>query len=286
MSKRTTHRYINAGSTIAKKNLYFSMLDIVIPVYGMFDFLGKCLPLLAKAVGGHSFKIILVDNCSPEKEEADQFYAQVLKDYSNLSVHRLKENKGFAAGCNYGADKGRSKYIVFLNSDAFMEENSLGILIDDMEQEPKIGLIGPKLLFSEDSPNGPIGTIQHAGLNFNIRAGIDHTFIGWRADHSKANIPCEVDALTGACLMVPRKLFNEAGRFFLGYGLGTWEDVDLALTISQLGYKIVYEPKSVGHHYVGGSVINHKMSYPIQQNQQLFHMRWASKIPWTVWKRV
>jgi GT2 family glycosyltransferase len=285
MSKRNNAR--RNFSQVTKRTLERPyILDIVIPVYGAFDLLKDCLPLLAKAVGTYSYQIKIVDNFSPDQEEATGFYDVALKDYPNLSVMKFKENRGFGYACNFGASHGKGKYVVFLNSDAYMQEDSLKILIEDMEQDSKIGIIGPKLLFPKNTPNGPENTLQHAGMNFNIRADIEHTFIGWNKDHPKANIRSEVDAVTGTCLLTRRELFEKAGGFYLGYGLGTWEDVDLALTIRELGYNIVYEPRAVGYHYVGGSVIKYKMQYPLAQNKQLFQLRWGHKIPWTVWKRL
>lgn len=286
MSKRNRMYRQQLAKVTPKRNNSADMLDIVIPVYGAFDLLASCLPLLEKAVGPFPYKIKLVDNFSPDQAEADVFYEGVAKQYPNATVFRLKENRGFGAACNYGEEHGKAKYVLFLNSDAFMLENSIRFMIDDMERDPSIGLIGPKLLFPKNTPHGPEGMVQHAGLNFNIRAGIDHTFIGWHPDHPKVNVMCEVDALTGTCILTKRDIFDRAGKFYLGYGLGTWEDVDLALTIRELGYNIIYEPKAVGFHYVGGSVTKYKMAYPLQQNQQLFQLRWGSRIPWTVWRRL
>jgi GT2 family glycosyltransferase len=186
MAKRSSRR---RGIIPPANNSKPVLLDIVIPVYGCFDLLKTCLEYIPAAVGNCSYRVRLVDNFSPDQAEADTFYTNLDKLYPNTEALRLKENRGFGAACNYGAQRSNSKYLLFLNTDAYMLPGSIQILVDEIDKDKNIGIIGAKLLFPEGSAHGPEGKIQHAGLNFNIRAGIDHTFIGWSADHPVGNRP-------------------------------------------------------------------------------------------------
>ena len=256
-------------------------LDIVIPIYGKLDFLEQCLEKLPKAANDVTFRVCALDNASPTPG-ADKI---VLKAFPNALFRRSKENQGFPRGCNTAVKMGNAPLIMFLNTDCFLEENSIQIMVEDMIINPQVGAVGPKLLFPEGSPNGTAEKIQHAGLETNINGELIHIFIGWSKDNERANKQAEPLALTGACLMTRRKLFMEAGGFNEQYGNGTYEDVDYALTLRQAGYKIIYEPRAVGYHYVGASAIENKIAFPLNQNYQLFRLRWNNLIPWTEWSR-
>jgi len=256
-------------------------LDIVIPIYGRLDFLEHCLYNLPKAAKDIVFRVCALDNASPEVG-ADKI---VMKAFPNAYFRRSRENLGFPKGCNVAMRMGHAPLVLFLNTDCFLEKNSIQIMVEDMIIDPQVGAVGPKLLFPEGSPNGTAEKIQHAGLDTNINGEIIHTFIGWSADNERVMKQAEPLALTGACLMTRRRLFVEAKGFLEDYGMGTYEDVDYCLTLRASDYKIIYEPRAIGYHYVGASAIENKMQFPLNQNYQLFRLRWNNRIPWTEWSR-
>lgn len=256
-------------------------LDIIIPIYGKLDFLEKCLDKIPDAARNVVFRICALDNASPQPG-ADKI---VQERFPNALFRRSQENLGFPKGCNRAVRMGHAPLLLFLNTDCFLEPDAIQIMVEDMIIDPQVGAVGPKLLFPEGSPNGVADRVQHAGLETNINGEIVHMFIGWSKDNERVNKPCEPLGLTGACLMTRRRLFVEAKGFLEDYGLGTYEEVDYELTLRQAGYKIIYEPRAVGYHYVAASAIENKMSFPINQNYQLFRLRWNNKIPWTEWAR-
>lgn len=254
-----------------------TIVDVVIPIYGKLEFLEKCLACLPKAFEQTSFQVLALDNGSPDKGAQEI----VLKAFPNARFQRLKENAGFPKGCNTAARWGRSPLILFLNTDAFMEPGSGDILVQDMIDDHKIGILGMQLRFTDDTPHGMAGNIQHAGLDINIRGEAVHTYLGWSPDNERVQEQCEPFAVTGAALMIRRELWNKGGGFWEEYGIGTWEDVDLCLTVRAMGYKIIYEPRAVGYHYVGASALENKIAYPLNENSQIFHYKWKGKINWS-----
>ena len=109
-------------------------------------------------------------------------------------------------------------------------------------------------------------------------------FIGWDVDHPKVCAVDEVFAVTGACLLIRRSIFAKTGKFDTMFGAGTYEDADLCLKISQLGYKIVVEQSATAIHVAGASVEAAKIQYPLNENFQMFVYKWQGKMPYTEWR--
>ena len=255
-------------------------LDIVIPVRNQFDYLKKCLDALPEACLGLKYMVYIVDNDS-EKQTREDFY-HTLDLHKNI-VAIFDQNVGFPGACNYGMNMGRSKDVLFLNSDCFMKPGSIAIMVSKLHEEG-VGIVGPKLLFpvSESyDQNRPAGKIQHAGLSFDMSGTPQHIFVGWDADHPKANIPCEVPAVTGACLLIGRELFKSVGGFYDGYGAGTYEDIDLCTAVRAKGLKVWYESTAVGEHVAGGTAVREHAQFPLQRNKSIFLGRWQSKVYWS-----
>lgn len=260
-----------------------NLVSVIIPVYRRFDLLEQCLAALPEAFGSIPFDAIIVDNASPT-EEAKPFYDH----WKQHSVIRNAENEGFPKACNKGANRATSPLIFFLNSDVIMKPGSGELLVRAMD-DPEVAICGMKLLFpDEDSTKkglmGPPGTIQHIGLSTNIQAQMVHHLLGWNPDHPRVNKIRSVYAVTGAALMTRRALFMKNGRFFEGYGKGSWEDVDYCLTILELGYNVIVEPKSVGIHYTGATSREYDLYHPLNENQMIFLQRWGKKLSWTEWR--
>jgi GT2 family glycosyltransferase len=256
-------------------------LDIVIPVLNQFDYLKKCLDALPQACSMMTSHVYIADNAS-KKEDAEVFYKTL--DLHHNTVAIFTENVGFPGACNYGANLGKSKYILFLNSDCFMMPGSITAMMVSLQTIPDVGIVGSKLLFPQSDfydKARPAGKIQHAGLSFDITGTPQHIFVGWDADHPKVSVSCEVPAVTGACLLISRELFKSIGGFYEGYGIGSWEDIDICTSVRAMGRKVWYEATAVGEHVAGGTAIKEHTSFPLQRNKSIFQGRWQSKIYWS-----
>lgn len=264
------------------------MLDIVIPVFGEFDFLTQCLQAVPEAVGsGIQYQIIIVDNGSPDRAEANKYFSNldnILTSEHNVQTYRWGDNKGFPWACNEGVAKGSAEFVCILTPDVVMKPGSIETLFNEIQKDSKIGVIGPKLVFPEGSPHGPVGKVQHAGLDMDIHGNIVHTFIGWDADNPKVNTRIDVFAITGAMFMTRRALWKAAGGLSEDYGKGTYEDVEYSLTIKSFGYTIIYEPRAVGTHFVGATV-KKGQGYELNKNKQIFAGKWQAGFLWSQWKR-
>jgi GT2 family glycosyltransferase len=280
---------VAVAGLVSKTN---KLLDIVILVHGRFDLLAQCLNSIPAAAGEIEYNVILVDNKSPEEEIARGFYASCDPNYT---VILNKENLGFPRGCNWGAKRKSSPLLLMLNSDVILEPLAIDYMVRALD-DPTVGVVGAKLLFPSQeqlldakldiNPRRGFGTVQHIGIETNIRADFYHIFLSWSSEHPFVNRMKDTYAVTGACFMTRRTLWNRLGGFFEGYGLGTYEDVDFCLSARSVGYNVIVEPKAVGTHFVGASSETYKQPMPLMINKFTFMQRWGDKLNYTEFERL
>jgi GT2 family glycosyltransferase len=260
----------------------FPAVDVVIPAYGCFDLLHSCLDALPAAADKIPLNVVVVDDAYPD---ADGLKIVVADMPYHITAVRNHENSGFGVTCNRGARIGGSEFILFLNTDVELLPFSIFLMVEAMKADPTIAVIGPKLLFPEDSgdPGRPAGKVQHAGMEINIRGEPFHIFVGWDRNSPKVNNPRSVPAVTGAAFLTRRADFKEVEGFDPIWGMGTYEDVDYCYRQTIRGKKIVYLPQAEGYHGVGSSAIAANKPYPLQQNLAVFKARWGGALRWTEW---
>jgi GT2 family glycosyltransferase len=251
------------------------LLDIVIPVFGEADKLDQCRASL-KAQAFQDFRITLVDDRSPDPEVMAPTYKSFLEDFPNgrARLVRHDRNMGFPQTVNDGAAKGSAPLILLLNSDVVLEPEALATLVYELDN-PRVGVVGALLMFPEGSQWGPAGTVQHAGLAIDVFGKPFHIHVGWPADHKRIRWSDEFQAVTGACFMTRRVLWNKIGGMNKLYGRGTYEDVDYCYDAARnYQMKIVFTPKARGTHHVGASIMAVNSGYPMQQNELIYRQRW------------
>jgi len=268
-----------------------TLVDIIILARGRFDLLARCLQSIPGAFPEVATNVIVVDNASEEVVESNnvrEFYREQERLYSNLTVIRSDRNLGFPAGCNLGARRKSSPILFFLNSDVILDEDSGTKLLLAMDN-PDTGVAGMKLRFASSgeytdaglNPNiRPAGKLQHIGMSVNVNGDVYHPFLGWDHDHPRVDQQNITFAVTGAALMIRRPLFVKIGGFFEGYGLGTFEDVDLCMAAREAGKQVVVVPSAGAVHFTGATVEQLQAQYPLHQNANIFRSRWMEKLIW------
>jgi GT2 family glycosyltransferase len=226
------------------------------------------------------------DNSETTPEEMAEPVMELLRPNHDL-FFRVDQNIGYPSGINECVKQGTSPLILILTADVFLEPSAIASMVAVMDN-PDVGVVGPKLLFplEIESPHGPGGTIQHAGLAFGIQGKPYHVFIGWTPDHPKVNIRRDMAAVTGACFMTRRNLWNEVGGFDPRYGLGTFEDIDYCFAIRSAGKQVIYEPTAVGYHLVSGAKLQgaNQTGFNLPMNETIFRGKWAHMLAWDEWR--
>lgn len=268
-------------------------LDIVIPVYGRPDLLQKCLASIEATKGDIKARLILVDDKGPNQDELKAVYHS-LNGTSRVIYNR--ENNGFARTVNTGVSLGSAPLILVLNTDIEFLPGALQAMVNEFD-DPAVGAVGPKLLFPPDSydPTRPAGKVQHAGLAVNWRGNIVHVQIGWSADHPAVNERRKMQAVTGACLMTRRQVWQQVvsayrkagdptgGALNEVYGKGTYEDVEYCFAVRSGGHHVIYQPAAVAYHHVGASAEG-AGGYPVSRNEMIFKARCGPLLAWDEWR--
>jgi len=256
------------------------VVDIVIGCAGRFDMLEKCLVAIDKYATVPVSVIVVDDGSDKEKRNTYRYLfdgSNLSENIVNFSTKRHETPQGFPITNNVGARLGSAPLICFMNDDVEVTEGFFDVLVKTM-QDPQVGVCGAKLVFPSYStdPNRPAGKVQHIGIAVDVMGNAVHPLVGWSADNPKTCKSREVFAVTGACLVTRRQLFNKVGGFDKIYSPGYWEDADLALKIRQLGYKIIVNVNLLATHYTGSSsTISKSFTGAFHLNGMTFRSRWA-----------
>lgn len=246
--KKRTGATVETSRVISTPSLpASSQVDIVIPIYGHADMVRRCVESVLKtAPDAH---LILIDDCSPG-DEIQRLY-KTWEGHSQITLARTATNSGFIGACKLGATLGQAPFILFLNSDT--EALEPGWLQRLIPEQKDVAIVGAKLLYPPTMPGPLAGCLQHAGVACNAHGQPYHPFLGRPADLPEANQARWVNAVTGACFLIRRKVWEELGGWDPRFGKGVFEDVDLCWQARHKGYRILYQPAVVLYHYESAS---------------------------------
>ncbi|MGO1119925.1 glycosyltransferase [Rhodovibrionaceae bacterium A322] len=238
---------------------------VVIPVFNQLDYTLRCLAALADSEEKLTYEIVVVDDASSDDTAA------VLKQLPGIRYVKNTKNLGFIKSCNLGASKAKGTFLAFLNNDTAVKSGWLTALYETFSRFPTAGLVGSKLLY-------PNGLLQEAG-GICWRDGSAANF-GNRADPDlpKFNYARDVDYISGAAIMLPRRLFEDLGGFDERYLPAYYEDADLAFKVRDKGYRVLYQPLSQVVHFEGitsGRDVSKGVKKHQVSNQEVFRQTWA-----------
>jgi len=239
--------------------------SIVIPVHGRAGLTRRCLDALLaepELVRGEA-EAIVVDDGSPDDTRA------LLARYGDaIRVHARDAAGGFATACNEGAVLARGELLLLLNNDTLGEPGWLGALLAAADAHPADVVLGAKLLF-------PDGSVQHAGVTIGRDELPRNLYAGFPGDHPAACRSRAVQAVTGACMLIRRAAWEQAGGFDAGYRNGL-EDVDLCLRLGALGHGVRCVHDSVLVHLE--SPTRGRRSPDIDAGVARYRARWGGRV--------
>ena len=220
--------------------------------------------------------MIVVDQAS-----GDGTAAWLAAEHPEVRVVALAENVGFGAGNNRGAEVASGRWLLLLNSDAFVRPGAIDELMRFAEARPGAGVVGPRLLWPDGRlqrscrrlPDGlppRHGVPLRCASSRRARGSLNGFYCGDFA-HDE---PRRVDWVTGACLLVRRELFEQLGGFDEAFFLYS-EEVDLLYRAAQLGAETWYDPAAEVVHVWGGTA--GRASALTLQEQARSHVRYLDK---------
>ena len=220
------------------------LVSVIIPNKDHRQDLDTCIRAILERATYRNMEFIIVENNSAEPETFS-YYDRIQKERENIRVVTWEREFNYSAINNFGVTFARGEYLLFLNNDTeliaenFVEE-MLGLC-----QRPDVGAVGARLLYQDD-------TIQHAGVVVGFGGIAGHTFIGLhQAENSyfhRAMSTQDYSAVTAACMMTKKSLFEEAGGFTEELAVA-FNDIDYCMKVRRAGKLVAYNPYALLYHY-------------------------------------
>ncbi|MGL4606010.1 MAG: glycosyltransferase family 2 protein [Eubacteriaceae bacterium] len=241
LSRRNQTGTVQHGKLPGIYDIYYDVKDelisIIIPTKDRVEELKKCIVSIISKSTFSNYEIIIVDNAS-EEEETKLFFKECNEKYPEfVKVVRDDRPFNFSQLNNFAATKhAKGTYFVFLNNDTeIISKDWLERMLGYAQQE-KIGAVGGKLHYFDHS-------IQHAGVILGLGGVAAHGHLGFPSNDNgyfgKLVMDSNVGAVTGACLMMRKKVFDEIGGFDENFAVA-YNDVDLCLKALEKGYRNVF----------------------------------------------
>ena len=214
-------------------------LTVVIVSYNVREFLVRCIESVRKALEGLDGEIVVVDNCS--KDDSVSYLQAHLSDVRLIAN---QENVGFARANNQAIRESESEYVLLLNPDTIVYENTIRSCIAFLDAHPEVGGAGVRMLTREGNPapesRRAIPTPWVAMLKM----------LGFTRRYYMSNLPwdepCQIEVISGAYCMLRRKALDQIGLLdedYFMYG----EDIDLSYRLLKGGWQNWYLPYDIIH---------------------------------------
>lgn len=219
------------------------LVSIVIPNKDEKETLKKCLESIWKKTSYPNYEIILVENNSTTQEIRD--YYKELDGKERVRVVYWDKEFNYSAINNFGISHAKGEYILCLNNDiTVISPDWLEELLANC-QRPEVGIVGARLYY-------PDNTIQHAGIVLGMGGCAGSLFVGLSRSRGgylhKAALQQDLSAVTAACFMVKKEVFEKAGGFEEKLAVA-FNDVDFCLKVRHAGYLVVYNPYAELYHH-------------------------------------
>jgi len=230
-------------------------VSIVILNWNTRDLLLECLKAVEANTDGLAVEVLVVDNAS-----TDDSVSCVRRDFPHLRIVVSPTNLGFAAGNNLGARETTGRYILLLNTDAFLRPGALGRLVGLLDSQLRAGLCGARLLNPDGSFQASYTSFPTLTREFLILSGLGRLFFGSHfPSHGpdRAAGPRQVDYVEGACLLVRPEAFWQVGGLDSGFFMYA-EEVDLCMALHRAGWSVWYHPEAEVVHLGGASSAERK----------------------------
>ncbi|MBF0559901.1 MAG: glycosyltransferase family 2 protein, partial [Nitrospirae bacterium] len=219
------------------------LVSIIIPTRDNVEVLKKCVEsILAKSTYGN-YELLVVDNQSAE--EVTLSYFRELEAGGRVRIVPYDQSFNYSALNNYAVTQARGEYLVFLNNDTEVITPGWIEAMLEFAKRRDVGAVGALLYYPDD-------TVQHAGVIIGICGVAEHVFRGLPRNKDgyfgRTKIIQNLSAVTAACLMMRKGVFEEIGGFDAGFS-HAYNDIDLCLRTRDMGYVVVYTPYAELYHH-------------------------------------
>lgn len=250
-------------------------VSIIIPTRDGMGVLRPCIETLIDKTDYANYEVIILDNGSVEKETLS--YLSQLSTRANFKVVRDDGEFNYSRINNNAVTYSDGELVCLLNNDIeIIQPNWLAEMVS-IAIRKEVGCVGAKLLY-------PDGTIQHAGVILGLGGYAAHSHRGIGGNESgyfcRAQVRQQLSAVTGACLLIEREIFNEAGGLDEAFQVA-YNDVDFCLRVQALGYQNIYTPLAELIHHESktrGEDTSAEKIKRFDKEKQLLSDRWGAQL--------
>lgn len=230
-------------------------IGVIIVNYNAGRFLADCVTRIVPQVDS----VVVVDNDS--HDDSLTMLEQAVRPGANVKIIKQNSNIGFSAACNVGIDHVSDTHLLFLNPDCLLDHDAVATLVSSFDSAPRIGMVGGLLLNPDGSEQaGGRRAVPTPWRSFVRAFGLARFANRWPRLFTDFYLhqqplpknPIEVEAISGACMLVRREAMDDVGRWDEGYFLHC-EDLDLCMRFRQKGWKVMFVPDARMMHVHGAS---------------------------------
>ena len=248
------------------------LVSIIIPTKDHIEDLDKCIQSIEKRATYKNIEYIIIENNS-EKEETFEYYEKLKKENPRVKLVVWEKEFNYSRINNFGVQYASGEYLLFLNNDTeIINENVIEEMLGYCMRDD-VGIVGARLYYEDD-------TVQHAGVVVGLGGVAGHAFVGAAKDDPgyfrRIFVAQDYSAVTAACLMSKRKVFDEVKGFEETLAVA-FNDIDFCMKVRKAGYLIVYNPYVELHHYESKSRGLEDTEEKIERFQgeiEIFQERW------------
>jgi GT2 family glycosyltransferase len=258
------------------------MLDVSILVvnWNGRDLLSRCLQCVEATIKNVNYETIVVDNASTDGSQE-----MVEKQFPKVKLIQNTGNVGFATANNQAMEVAQGRYVLLLNSDAFVKDGTIDTMVAFMDKHPEAGMSACKLLYEDGTVQPSCFLFPTLETEFYIAVGLEKLFPnsptfgkymmrGW--DHNDMR---EVDVILGAFMLVRREAIEQVGMMDPSYFMYS-EEVDWCYRFKASGWKIYATPETEAVHIWGGTSqqVRAEMLVHLYRSRVLFFRKHYGKL--------
>lgn len=222
------------------------LVSILIPNKDHVTDLSRCINSIISKSTYRNFEIIIIENNSVDRETFDYYKELESNPLIQVVVHESGGEFNYSAINNFGIRFAKGEHILLLNNDIeVITENWIEEMLM-FSQRDDVGAVGAKLYYPND-------TLQHAGVIVGLGGVADHSHKNFPREEAGYMMRCciqhNLSAVTAACLMIKRSVFDEVGGLDEENFKVAFNDVDLCMKVREKGYLIVWTPYAEAYHY-------------------------------------
>jgi GT2 family glycosyltransferase len=248
-------------------------ISVIIPYREHVDMTRACLTALWANTDYTNYQVVLIDNWSTSDEALT--FATEMQHRDGVLALRVEEAFNYSRLNNLGVAASRGELLLFMNNDVVVRDPAwLRTMVGELLADPLVGIVGNKLLY-------PDGLVQHGGVILGVGGVADHAHKGLTEDDpgyaARAVSAQDMSAVTAACMLCRRTVFDAVGGFDEKDLQIAFNDVDLCLKVGKAGFRVVWTPHSVAQHWE--SLSRSDDMQPSQQSR-FFHENETMVVRW------